>query len=239
MKPLIGISGNIKLEENERFPGYSRVMVGNDYVESVSMAGGVPVILPIIEAKEDAKRQIDRIDGLILTGGQDVNPFLYGEDPSHKLGPISPLRDEYEQHLIGYAIQQNKPILAICRGVQILNVTFGGSLYQDISMISSATKEHAQREKSDAPSHSVTIYENTHLFQIYGQEISVNSFHHQAIKKIAPGFKTAAISEDGVIEAIEKEGSLFVVGVQWHPELMTKKHAYMLRLFKLYIRQFS
>ncbi|WP_028402439.1 gamma-glutamyl-gamma-aminobutyrate hydrolase family protein [Ectobacillus panaciterrae] len=237
MKPFIGISGNIISDQGKRFPSYKRAYASNDYVEAVTLAGGVPVIMPIVEDKDLIKQQAERIDGLILSGGQDVDPLLYGEEPSQKLGSISPKRDVYEQHLIQFAIQKKKPILAICRGMQILNVTCGGTLYQDISLIDGASIEHNQRASSNIPTHSVSIKEGTHLYRLYGEQISTNSFHHQAVKKVALGFRVAALSKDGVIEAIEKEGDHFVVGVQWHPEMMAKEHEYMLNLFKLFIEQ--
>lgn len=235
MKPFIGISANRILDASERFPGYRRVFVNNDYVQAIALAGGVPVIMPLVADADVIKQQMERIDGLVLSGGQDVNPGLYGEEPSPKLGFISPNRDMYEQQLVQLAMQAKKPILAICRGLQILNVTCGGTLYQDVSFIEGASLDHRQKEPSNIATHGVHFKEGTYLHELYGEKICTNSFHHQAVKDVAPGFRIAAISTDGVIEAIEKEGDHFVVGVQWHPELMAREHEYMLNLFKSFI----
>ncbi|MFX3625111.1 MAG: gamma-glutamyl-gamma-aminobutyrate hydrolase family protein [Ectobacillus sp.] len=237
MPPFIGISGTVMLDESKRFPGYKRAYVGNDYVEAVALAGGAPVIMPILDDEALIKQQVERVDGVILSGGQDVNPLLYGEEPSKKLGKTFPERDLYEQRLIQCAMEKKKPILAICRGMQILNAACGGTLYQDISLIDGAALIHNQRSTPSLPTHSVIFKKDTHLYKIYGDRTNVNSFHHQAVKKVAPGFRIAALSEDGVIEAIEKDGDDFVVGVQWHPEMMAKAHPHMLSLFKLFIEQ--
>lgn len=239
MKPFIGISGNIIIDQGGHFPGYERAYVNNDYIEAVTLAGGMPFIMPIVEDEDLIKQQVEQIDGLILSGGQDVNPLFYGEEPSQKLGSIFPKRDLYEQQLIRYAIKKKKPILAICRGMQILNVTCGGTLYQDISLIEGASIKHNQHSIPSLPTHSVIIKEGTHLYRLYEDKTITNSFHHQAVKQVAPGFRIAALSKDGVIEAIEKEGNHFVVGIQWHPEMMAKKHEHMLNLFKCFIEQTS
>jgi putative glutamine amidotransferase len=237
MKPHIGISGNILVDQTGPFPGYKRAYVNQDYIEAVTLAGGIPFILPIIEDKEQIKQQMEQIDGLVLSGGQDVDPFLYGEEPSPLLGDIFPKRDIYEKYLIQYALKQEKPILAICRGMQILNVACGGTLYQDISLLAGTSIKHNQYNHPSLPTHSVILQKGTRLFQLYGERIVTNSFHHQAIQQVAPGFQIAASAKDGVIEAIEKEGDPFVVGIQWHAEMMAKEDKCMLDLFKLFIEQ--
>jgi putative glutamine amidotransferase len=237
MKPSIGISGNILVDQAGPFPGYPRAYVNQDYIEAVTLAGGIPFIMPVIEGKERIKQQIEQIDGLVLSGGQDVDPLLYGEEPSPLLGDIFPKRDIYEKYLIQYAMEKEKPILAICRGMQILNVACGGTLYQDISLLAGASIKHNQYTNPSLPTHSVILQEGTRLFQLYGERTVTNSFHHQAIQQIAPGFQIAAFAKDGVIEAIEKEGDRFVVGIQWHAEMMAKEDGHMLDLFKLLIKE--
>lgn len=234
-KTLIGIVGNLLIDQGGMFPGYERAYVNNDYVQSVKKAGGTPVILPIISDYETVKNQIEAMDSIIISGGFDVNPLIYGEEPSQKQGFLCPERDEYDLMVIKAAMELNKPILGICRGVQILNAALGGTLYQDLSQIEGCYIKHVQESKPDTAGHSVEIVKGTKLYSILGEKIITNSFHHQAIKDLAPGFKVAARSKDGVIEAIEKDEG-FVIGIQWHPEMMAgKDNKLMLNIFKTFV----
>lgn len=234
---IIGISGNILIMDGGMFPGIERAYVNNSYIESVAKAGGAPVILPVVLDDELIKRQVERIDGLIISGGYDVNPLTYGEEPTQSQGFTFPEIDEYDLKLIKFATELKKPILGICRGLQILNVAFGGTLYQDLSQIEGSYIKHSQSSKGDMPGHSIDIMEDTLLYNVLGQSNLINSFHHQAIKDLAPGFIVSARAKDGVIEAIEKQGEQFIIAVQWHPEMMTAKSVQMLEIFKLFIEQ--
>lgn len=234
--PIIGISGNMLFDRGDMFPGYKRAYVNNDYVEAVENAGGVPLILPIISDKKAIKLQIENIDGLIISGGYDVNPLIYGEEPAQKLGFIYPARDEYDINVIEIALELHKPILGICRGLQILNVFLGGTLYQDLELIDGCYIKHLQSSMPVTIGHTVNIEKGTKLFNILGSKVITNSFHHQAIKKLAPGLKVSAKSEDGIIEGIESENE-FVLGIQWHPEMLAKEHKEMLNIFKELINQ--
>lgn len=211
MKPLIGISCNtICLEGRERF------ILSSSYVKCIEKAGGIPLILPFL--KEDVEKQMELVDGLLLSGGQDVDPAHFDEKPAEGLGAVSKERDAHELELVRAAQKQNKPILGICRGAQVLNVAFGGSLYQHIG-----------------DGHREGVHKVVMCNELFGKkEISVNSFHHQAVKKLAPDFEVAALSDDGIIEAIVKKGSNWVVGVQWHPEQMECSE--MDRLFATFIQ---
>lgn len=234
-KTLIGIVGNLLIDQGGMFPGYERAYVNNDYVQSVKKAGGTPIILPIISDYETVKNQIEAMDSIIISGGFDVNPLIYGEEPSQKQGFLCPERDEYDLMVIKAAMELNKPILGICRGVQILNAALGGTLYQDLSQIEGCYIKHVQESRPDKAGHSVEIVKGTKLYSILGEKITTNSFHHQAIKDLAPGFKVAARSKDGVIEAIEKDEG-FVMGIQWHPEMMAgKDNKLMLNIFKTFV----
>lgn len=234
--PIIGVAGSIIIDQGGRWPGYKRAYVNNDYIQSVAQADGIPFIIPVINDKELIKRQVEQIDGLILSGGHDVNPLLYGEEPTVKIGRVFPTRDEFDQVLIQTACELGKPILGICRGIQILNVTFGGTLYQDISQIPGSYIKHDQYDGTSCATHTVEIAEDSFLSEIFGPSAHTNSFHHQAIKDVAPGFRTTAVAKDGVIEAIESTDlSRMVVGVQWHPEMMANGHPKMAELFRKFV----
>lgn len=232
VRPIIGISGNILISEGGSFPGMERAYVNADYVNSVAAVGGVPVILPVVENYEAAEAQMRSVDGLLLSGGYDVNPLLYGEEPTEKQDFIYPEIDEHDINLINIACKMNKPILGICKGIQVLNVAFGGTLYQDLSQMEECFIKHSQNSKRDMAGHTVEILKYTKLHDIFGDSIITNSFHHQAVKEIAPNFIANAWSKDGVIEGIEMQREGFVMGVQWHPEGMVKKYPEMIKLFE-------
>lgn len=236
-KPLIGILGNLFIMGEGMFPGIERAYVNNDYVEAVEKAGGVPIIIPIVNDEEVIKNQIKNVDGIILSGGYDVNPQCYGEEPQQKLGFIFPKIDKYHLKAIEYCAKFKKPLLGICRGMQILNVAYGGTLYQDLEYIEGCNIKHVQNSKRNDPGHVVEMVEGSLLYDILGSKVLTNSFHHQCIKKIAPGLKVTAVAKDGVIEAIESEEDVFIIGVQWHPEMMAQDSAPMLNIFKELIKK--
>lgn len=237
VKPLIGIVANVENYETGIFIGSEKSYVNNDYVTSILDAGGIPVILPIVNNEEIIKTQVEKVDGILISGGCDINSLLYGEKPIEKQGSINKERDKFEVSLIKYAIQLKKPILGICRGLQILNVVFGGTLYQDLSFICNSNINHFQKSRTITEAHTVNITKGSKLYEILGEKIATNSFHHQAVKEIAPGFIVSAISEDNIIEAIEKEGKDFIVGVQWHPEMLVAQGKIeMKKLFREFIK---
>lgn len=231
-KPLIGISANILISDGAANPGMERAYVNVDYVNSVIAGGGVPVILPVIADYGATEAQMRGIDGLILSGGYDINPLLYGEEPTIKQDFTYPEIDEHDINLIKIAYKSNKPILGICKGIQALNVAFGGTLYQDLSHIEDCFIKHSQSSKRDMAGHTVEMLKNTKLHKILGDSIVTNSFHHQAVKDVAPNFIANAWSKDGVVEGMEMQGEGFIIGVQWHPEGMIQKHPIMLKLFE-------
>ena len=235
-KPIIGINSSRVIKHETAYSHSVIESLSNDYIESIIKAGGVPVILPILYDEESIRRQIEFLDGVLLSGGIDINPLLYNEEPSPKLGYIFPDRDNFDLLIVKIACELNKPILAICRGQQILNVAFGGTLYQDLSDMEGCYIKHQQQTKDGAATHTIDITPNSILHSILGDSIVTNSFHHQAIKALAPGFKVTAYSKDNVIEAIEKCDEKFVVGVQFHPEIMTVyDDKNMLKLFEAFI----
>ncbi|MBZ2405705.1 gamma-glutamyl-gamma-aminobutyrate hydrolase family protein [Liquorilactobacillus hordei] len=219
-KPIIGISGSIIKDQGGIFPGYQRAYVNNDYIRAVNNNGGVALILPTSPA-ETAKQIIASIDGLILSGGQDVNPFNYGEEIQQKCGAIFPERDDFEFALLEAAETKKIPILGICRGAQIINVYRGGKLYQDISYRAEHTLRHFQLQDPPISTHKIEIAENSLLDRIIQKDsLVVNSFHHQLVKSVPESLKITGTTSDGVVEVLEDPSLEFFLGVQFHPEML-------------------
>jgi putative glutamine amidotransferase len=193
-----------------------------DYLESIRRVGGDPI--EIAAATENAFEILGRADGLLLTGGGDVDPALYSEAPHPTFEPAEPGRDEFEIALVRAAIEADLPCLAICRGMQVLNVALGGSLIQDIPDQVPGAVNHVVREPRYAIAHEVWVSRESLTFELLrehiedGEVCQVNSRHHQAVKRAAEGFDVTATAPDGVIEAMERSGAGFCVAVQWHPE---------------------
>ncbi|MDR2810812.1 MAG: gamma-glutamyl-gamma-aminobutyrate hydrolase family protein [Tannerellaceae bacterium] len=224
--PLIGLSVA---------PTDHGVALSANYFNAVVKAGGAPVLIPAITDVTVLRRIVAQLDGLIVTGGEDVNPLWYQEEPLPQLGNVDPLRDEYELTLIKLASDRNIPLLGICRGEQLINVAFGGTLYQDIPSQRAGKNpvKHAQKMPGEYASHTVSVAAETQLSHIIGAgKQGVNTFHHQAVKDVAPGFRAVAYSTDSIVEAIEAWPERPILGVQWHPEaLVGGGDATMLKLF--------
>jgi putative glutamine amidotransferase len=244
MKPLIGISGSImKTADLGMDPRFAAVLpeivtAPRDYVTAVEKAGGIPVVIPVNTCPEAADAILDRLDGLLLTGGDDVDPKHYGEDYELFLQQTNPIRDIFDLNLATKAMEKDMPILGICRGCQILNVAKGGSLYQDISSQVKGSLFHPLLGISPKwhKTHEVVFSPDSKLAAIYGTErLWTNGFHHQAVKKAADTFAETGKTKDGVTEAIESKTHTFVVGVQWHPEMMLEKYEEVLPLFEAFV----
>jgi putative glutamine amidotransferase len=235
-KPIIGITGAY-VQHNQHMEG---VYVHHDYHHSVAANGGVPIILPFINP-EIALEMLKLCDGIILSGGEDVDPQLYGQDPHVHLGPTIPERDLVEISIVKYALEYNIPLFAICRGVQILNVALGGTLIQDISSQIEDPLQHSQIVNRSRDTHWVTICKDSKLHQMIGSErIRVNSLHHQALDCLSTDLRVVATASDGIIEAVEYiHPTTFTVGVQWHPESMTSTNRLMNKLFVEFIKSSS
>jgi putative glutamine amidotransferase len=212
MRPVVGIT----LGDGDE-PGLHAMR--EDYVRSVEQAGGIPVVLPPVRP-EDVPAILDRLDGVLLSGGVDVDPALYGQAPHPKLGRVNRRRDDFELALTGEALRRDVPILAICRGHQVLNVATGGTLTQDIASTIEGAMQHEGKGPRSRHSHRVEVTAGSRLRRILGQgTLPVNSIHHQAVERLGEGLVASArCPDDGVVEGLEMPGRRFVVGVQWHPE---------------------
>lgn len=201
----------------------SEAATNSTYINAIRKAGGVPLVIPMTTDDAQIDAVLNVIDALVMTGGEDVAPLKYfGEEPHPNLGTVVPHRDAYDIKLIRKAVEKGIPVLGICRGEQILNVAFGGTLYQDIpTQLPTYSIQHSQKAPGSVGSHTITIDKNSALYKQLGVEKAVvNSFHHQAVKDVAPGFKATAYSKDGVVEAIEMIKNPKVMGVQFHPEIL-------------------
>jgi putative glutamine amidotransferase len=204
------------------------------YLQALTRAGATPLLIPHLVDETPLRSLYDLLDGLLLPGGVDVDPARYGEARHEECGQSSPDQDETEIRLARWAVNEGKPLLAICRGIQVLNVTLGGSLYQDINSQIPGSEKHdwyPGYARVHLP-HSVTITPQTRLATILGESVvRVNSLHHQAIKDIAPGLLATGHTPDGILEAVEVEAHPFAIGVQWHPEELAPTDPRAQRLF--------
>lgn len=215
MKAIIGIVASMEVNTD-------RYHVSLDHITAITRAGGIPIVLPYTKQLGQVKKYLELIDGLYLIGGDDLDPDYYGKEPIPELGPVLPERDEFEIKMTEQALAAGKPFLGVCRGAQILNVAMGGDMYQDIQAEYDTTQlQHTQKAPKEHGSHHVNILKGSRLHQLTKRTtLKVNSWHHQANKSISPGYQVVAQANDGIIEAIESKESLFVLGVQWHPEIM-------------------
>ena len=231
MKPVIGIVPLVDQEKESLWmlPGY---------MEGIMEAGGIPVILPLTSDADVIAQLLGTIQGVLLTGGHDVDPSLYGEKRMPECGVSCKERDEMETELLKQALEKNMPILGICRGIQFLNVHLGGTLYQDLVKQRPSTVEHHQKPPYDIPIHDVEILEDGSLYRVLNtKKLSVNSYHHQAIKRKADTLKTMVVSEDGIVEAVEMTDKKFVWALQWHPEFSHKTDANSRKIFEEFVKK--
>jgi putative glutamine amidotransferase len=215
MKPIIGVTSSKEL-------GKEKYHIQQADTEAIIQAGGLPIMLPHLTNEDDIDQIAERIDGLYATGGYDVDPTLFGEEPHPNLGTVIPSRDAFELALIQKVLELDKPILGVCRGTQILNVAVGGDMYQDIpTQIEGNVLQHQQKAPSEHGSHFVDVKEGSLLHRLTESEkLKVNSRHHQANRSVPESFLISGTASDGVVEAIESKEHHFVLGLQWHPENM-------------------
>jgi putative glutamine amidotransferase len=205
------------------------------YYRVDAAAGGLPVMIPLLEDEDTLRGLYDRMDAVLLPGGVDLDPATYGESPLPTCGRLDPARDRVEIRFARWAIAEGKPLFGLCRGLQIVNVALGGTLYQDIAAQRSDAIKHDYFPTAgfsrDHLAHRVNIAPGSRLDALVGAApLEVNSMHHQAVKDLAPGLVSTAVAPDGLVEALESAGNQFIVGVQWHPESLTDRDPRMHRL---------
>ena len=233
-KPIIGITS--AYEEEKELKHYHRTTVCIDYAESIVKAGGIPLVIPVLNDREVIKSQLELVDGLLMSGGVDINPRYYNQDFLEGMKLVSPERDRHEWIILEEFLPTNKPILGVCRGMQMINVFNGGTLHQDIKNMTEHTLKHIQDYLPELEVHKINIHNNSILSDLFGEELVTNSFHHQALDKIGEGLKVVATTNDGIVEAIESKEERFLLGVQWHPEMMTARGSKsMLKIFEKFV----
>lgn len=236
MKPLIGVTPSP--QQQQRFgEGYA---IPAGYLRAVEIAGGIPIVLPPHRA--GVAESVAALDGVLFSGGGDIRPDRYGDRELHPTTyGVNDLRDEFELALLEATLSRDLPVLAICRGIQLLNVGLGGTLYQDLNDLYPGAIPHRQTltaESRHDPCHTVAAVPGSPLAQIYGADlIATNSLHHQALKDLGQGLEVVGRTEDGSIEAVVHPAHRFVLGVQWHPEIMFSRHPEHLRPFERLVRE--
>lgn len=229
MNPVIGL---IPLYDDEKesywmLPGYMKVL---------EKCGALPIMLPLTSDKMVLAQAFDMCDGLLLTGGHDVGPYVYGKEASKECGIPCRERDDMESVLLDMALKEDKPVLGICRGIQFMNAYLGGELYQDLPTEYDCKVEHHMVPPYDRTAHKVEVLENCMLAEIIGAGVhEVNSYHHQAVKRLADLLDVMAVSEDGLIEAASVKNKKFMLGVQWHPEFSYEVNADSMKIIQAFV----
>lgn len=246
MKPIIGLCSNYSYDDIVGITAKLGAnlqewqLLADDYIQAVEKAGGLPIIIPVCKNPENLKEYLKIINGIIFTGGNDISPQYYNESFTNKLGDIIPERDEQEIDLAKNIIENTKiPVLGICRGAQVINIACRGKLYQDLEGVTDSN-HFATNSPKDHPVHEISIQKDSLLYNILNKEkAKVNSFHHQSIKNVGQNIRVVAKSNDNIIEAIEYSGENFVLGLQWHPEMMFKKSEDSFKIFQGFVKRCS
>ena len=233
MKPLIGV---LPLWDDEK----ESLWMLPGYMDGIREAGGLPIMLPLTADRKELEQITEICNGFLLTGGHDVTPELYGEQPLDGLVSSCRARDDMESIILDLALAEDKAVFGICRGIQFLNVELGGTLYQDIPLQRPSRVEHHMTAPYDRVCHKVTVKKGTPLYDLLGiEELGENSYHHQAIKDVSKRVETMAVSEDGLVEAVRMPEKKFVWAVQWHPEFSYKTDENSRKLLNAFVHAAS
>jgi len=235
-KPKIGIVTTISVEQNPVIFKRNKIYVDSDYTEAIEKVNGIPFLIPVVSSDDSLDAYIDVCDGFVFSGGTDINPLFYNKDPHKKLRMVNSKLDEFQLKLMKKVLKSQKPFLAICRGLQILNVACGGTLYQDLDEIPRDTIQHEQSGERYNVIHKVNFEKNSVLFNLLGNETYVNSFHHQSINTLGNNLIIVGRAPDGVVESIEVKDYTWGIGVQWHPEMMFSHFDSMKPLFESLVK---
>lgn len=231
-KPLIGLTPSHDTEKGD-------ISMRPTYLKAIQAAGGIPIVLPLTPSKEDLLQLTNSLDGFLFTGGPDIHAFYFGEQTHAGCGNVSPARDTLELALLPLVMGMKKPVLGICRGIQVLNIALGGDIYQDLpsQFHEDFPVAHKQPFYYNIPSHTVDVVPGTLLSQICQTNLlKVNSMHHQAVRKVAPGLIACGHAPGGLVEALEKPDYPYFLGVQWHPEYLWEQDAAAARLFSSFVK---
>ncbi len=236
-RPNIGITPDYSGPQPDAF--FPRYELKVPYADAVLRAGGLPFVLPYSEEPTCVEAYLDRVSGLLVTGGAfDISPELYGETAREGMGPMKQGRTTFELALMRGALKRNLPVLGVCGGMQLLNVVLGGTLHQDIGLEVPGAHEHSQKHDRTQPQHPVEVREGTLLADALGRgQLMVNSLHHQSVRRLGEQVVMSAAAPDGVVEAIESTQHAFAVGVQWHPEYMLASVPAHLGLYRAFIQK--
>lgn len=243
MRPIIAIVADVIEDPSVNTKPNTVDISPTMFKDTLLAAGGLPIVVPypsqLSLIPEMVQAYLPLFDGLILPGGPDVDPTLYGEEPSQEIGPANPPLDQFELALIRATYAANKPMFGLCRGSHILNVAFGGTLYQDLATQKKAAIRHLQRTSGEYPTHHVSIVPQSRLHPLLGDRAYVNSRHHQATRRLGNGLRLAAQANDGTIEAFESSENDLVLGLQWHPENLWQEDPPQLRIYADFIDRVS
>ncbi len=247
MKPLIGITsyfvdGSELGDFNERprgATGQDMAMSTMDYARGVEIGGGIPLNIPMINSEDYLDSIVEKCDGFLFSGGPDLSPYLYNANPDSQCGKVVPERDEFELKLMKKVIKAEKPLLGICRGAQLINVYYNGTLNQHIDDHRDGVNHHALTKFPRwYKAHEVNVKKESHIEKAFNKNmLKTNSLHHQAIEEVGDELTVTAKSSDGIVEGIEDENKDFLVGVQWHPEMMYFKHEEQLKIFEYFTKK--
>lgn len=234
MRPVIGIPCQADFREGSKRPIYGN---NRTYVHAVEDAGGLPILIPMLRDLHNLEDLLPRLDGILFSGGIDIQPSLYGEQTLPELSEFDRQLDEFEITVANWALQEDIPILGVCRGMQLLNVVLGGSLYQDISSQRPKSLEHRRRDMPrTALTHEVMVEEGSLMEQVLGtRQLWINSLHHQAVKEPGKGVRISGVAEDGIAELLEVPEHRFLLGVQGHPEEIYGQIEFFSKLFAAFV----